>query len=82
MITTEDLNLFFAAESPKEDERIRLPTSGIKLEEAERELIAQALERTGWVQKDAARLLGISSRALNYKIKTYGMTHPSWRQNR
>ena len=42
----------------------------------------QALERSGWVQKDAARLLGVSSRALNYKIKGFGITHPTWKQNR
>ncbi|MBE3064880.1 MAG: sigma-54-dependent Fis family transcriptional regulator, partial [Spirochaetes bacterium] len=57
-ITTEDLNLFFAGEGPqRSDERIRLPAAGIHLEDAERELIEQALERCKWVQKDAARLL-------------------------
>jgi transcriptional regulator with GAF, ATPase, and Fis domain len=34
------------------------------------------------VQKDAAQLLGVSSRVLNYKIKRFGFTHPSWKQNR
>jgi DNA-binding NtrC family response regulator len=83
MITTEDLNLFFAHEGQKDDaERIRLPAAGIRLEDAERDLIEQALERSGWVQKEAARLLGVSSRSLNYKIKIFGITHPSWRQNR
>jgi DNA-binding NtrC family response regulator len=82
-ITTEDLNLFFAGEGPDlSDDGIRLPAKGIRLEDAERELIVQALERANWVQKDAARLLGISSRALNYKIKGFGITHPSWKQNR
>jgi DNA-binding NtrC family response regulator len=83
MITSEDLNLFFAHESTLgEEERLKLPNAGIRLEDAERELILQALERCGWVQKDAARLLGVSSRALNYKIKRFGFTHPSWKQNR
>jgi transcriptional regulator with GAF, ATPase, and Fis domain len=82
-ITTEDLNLFFAAEGPEaSDDAIRLPAKGIRLEDAERELIVQALERANWVQKDAARLLGVSSRALNYKIKNFGITHRSWKQNR
>ena len=82
-ITTEDLNLFFAGEgAEKSDERIRLPAAGIRLEDAERELIEQALERCKWVQKDAARLLGVSSRALNYKIKSFGITHPGWKQNK
>jgi DNA-binding NtrC family response regulator len=82
-ITTADLNLFFAGEGPElQDDGIRLPAQGIRLEDAERELIVQALERAGWVQKDAARLLGVSSRALNYKIKSFGITHPNWKQNR
>ena len=82
-ITAEDLSLFFAGESPATaEEGIRLPPNGIRLDDAERELIRQALERSGWVQKDAARLLGVSSRALNYKIKSFGITHPSWKQNR
>ena len=82
-ITAEDLSLFFAGEDPEAGEdAIRLPAKGIRLEDAERALIEQALERSTWVQKDAARLLGISSRALNYKIKNFGITHPSWKQNR
>ena len=83
MITTEDLNLFFADESVRGvEETVKLPGGGIRLEDAERELILQALQRSNWVQKDAAELLGISSRALNYKIKRFGITHSSWKQNR
>jgi DNA-binding NtrC family response regulator len=81
-ITPDDLNLLFAGPQPGPDEGLRLPAAGIRLEDAERELIRQALERTGWVQKDAARLLGISSRALNYKISRLGFTHPGWKQNK
>jgi len=83
MITTEDLNLFFAQEStPGAEETVKLPGAGIRLEDAERDLILQALQRCSWVQKDAAELLGISSRALNYKIKRFGITHSGWKQNR
>ena len=82
-ITTEDLNLFFAGEgSEEDDERIKLPAKGISLGEAERQLIEQALQRSSWVQKEAARLLGVSTRALNYKVKQFGFTHPGWKQNR
>ncbi len=59
-----------------------IPPDGLRWEEMERDLVVQALERCGWVQKDAARLLGLSSRVLNYKIRTFGITHPTWRQNR
>jgi len=35
-----------------------------------------------WVQKDAARFLGISSRVMNYKIQKYEITHARWNRNR
>jgi transcriptional regulator with GAF, ATPase, and Fis domain len=44
----------------------------------EREVIVEALERTSWVQKDAAQLLGISSRVMSYKIRNLGLTHRKW----
>ena len=42
--------------------------------EAERELIIQALERTHWNRKRAARDLSISYKALLYKIKQIGLS--------
>ena len=52
------------------------------LEVHERELILKALIENLWVQKDAARCLGISPRALNYKIKKFGITHQNWRKHK
>ena len=52
------------------------------LETHERELILRALEENLWVQKNAARRLGISPRVLNYKINKFNITHPNWRKNR
>jgi len=51
------------------------------LETIERRTIVQALEKTNWVQKDASDLLGISPRALNYKINQHNITHPNWKKN-
>ena len=48
----------------------------------EKELILKALKDNLWVQKNAAKRLGISPRALNYKVKKFGITHPNWRKNR
>jgi len=59
-----------------------LPPEGLSLRDAERDLVVAALERSGWVQKDAAGMLGISRRKLNYMIQKMGVTHPSWRRNR
>ncbi len=39
------------------------------LADYEREMIRDALERTGWIQSKAARLLGISERAMWYRVK-------------
>ena len=41
------------------------------LEESERNAIIRALKQAGGVQKNAAKLLGISRRAIHYKIKKF-----------
>jgi Nif-specific regulatory protein len=41
--------------------------------EIEKSNIQEALEKTGWVQAKAARLLGITPRQIGYKIKKYGL---------
>jgi Nif-specific regulatory protein len=51
----------------------------LNLEEIERGAIARALQITGGVQKDAAVLLGVSPRVLNYKIQ---MLKLDWRSFR
>lgn len=61
---------------------LELPSEGVSLAAVERDLVRAALRRTGFVQKRAAALLGISSRKLNYMIRQMGLTHPSWRANR
>ncbi|RJQ20003.1 MAG: nif-specific transcriptional activator NifA [Nitrospiraceae bacterium] len=43
------------------------------IEEIERANIRDALEKTGWVQARAAKLLGITPRQIGYKMKKYGM---------
>ncbi|WGZ95271.1 MAG: sigma 54-interacting transcriptional regulator [Candidatus Thiothrix putei] len=46
-----------------------LPETGVNLEALERDLLSQALERTQNNKTHAARLLGISRDALNYRLK-------------
>jgi two-component system response regulator HydG len=58
------------------------PPTTLCLEEMERNLVVEALRRTGHVQKEAAKLLGVSRRKLNYMIQKLALTHPSWRRNR
>ena len=45
---------------------------GLK-DEAEMEAIADALEKTNWCRKDAARMLGISYKALLYKMRQFNL---------
>ncbi|NIO03422.1 MAG: hypothetical protein GTN74_02075 [Proteobacteria bacterium] len=54
----------------------------IKLSDMEKNTITEALEKTHWIQQDAAKLLGVSKRVIHYKIKKYGITHPRWIKNR
>jgi DNA-binding NtrC family response regulator len=81
-ITPEDLSLPFKPEVTASQKTIRIPPGGLQWNEVEKELILQALSMSGWVQKEAARLLGLTTRVLNYKIKTFGITHPTWKQNK
>jgi DNA-binding NtrC family response regulator len=61
---------------------VSLPPEGVDYRDAERALIVAALKRTHWVQKEAAELLRMSRRRLNYRIRRLGISHPSWRVNR
>ena len=54
---------------------VKIPPTGIALEEIERQAILEALKMSNWVQKDAAELLAISPRVMNYKIKTLGIDY-------
>jgi DNA-binding NtrC family response regulator len=51
------------------------PANGhsVNLEELERQAILRALDQTGQHQERAAHLLGISSRTLSRKLKSYGL---------
>jgi DNA-binding NtrC family response regulator len=82
-ITREDVSFLFPEEAaPLLPDGLLLPPEGVRLKDAERHLIMQALRRCGWIQKEAAELLGVSRRVLNYKIQRFGITHAGWKQNR
>ena len=52
-------------------DRVELPPSGIDLEQLERSLVVQALERTGWNQTRAAALLGLNRDQIRYRIEKF-----------
>ncbi|PYS94780.1 MAG: hypothetical protein DMF50_11510 [Acidobacteria bacterium] len=54
----------------------------LNLEQLEKTALLEALKRSNWIQKEAAKLLGISSRVMNYKVHKHGITHDRWSKNR
>jgi DNA-binding NtrC family response regulator len=56
-----------------EEADLDVPLAGnvLSLEGSERQVILSALEKSNWVVKDAADLLGISRRTMHYKIKKF-----------
>jgi len=53
--------------------RIALPDQGISLEQLEKDLIVQALERTKHNKTQAAKLLDLSYDAFRYQVKKFGL---------
>ena len=82
LITTDDLRLgevsAFSGD-PDAGRVVRVPPAGVALEEIERQALIESLKMCNWVQKDAAELLHVSPRVINYKIKTLGITIPRGR---
>jgi DNA-binding NtrC family response regulator len=50
-----------------------IPDTGLSLEEVERNLIVQALEKAGQNKAAAAKLLGITYDSLRYQVKKFGL---------
>jgi DNA-binding NtrC family response regulator len=50
---------------------VALPATGIDLEQLERSLVIQALERSGWNQTRAAALLGLNRDQIRYRIEKF-----------
>jgi two-component system, NtrC family, response regulator AtoC len=51
----------------------RLPPEGVNIEEVERQLLVQALERAGGNQTRAGALLGINRDQVRYRIEKFGL---------
>ncbi|GBD96622.1 nif-specific regulatory protein [bacterium BMS3Abin06] len=75
LITASDLPVSLSIQRPKSSGKSASLTANIG--EIEKSNILNALEKTGWVQAKAARLLGITSRQIGYKIKKYDIEEKS-----
>jgi two-component system, NtrC family, response regulator AtoC len=54
----------------------RLPPNGVSLEEVEKQLVVQALERCHGNQTHAGQLLGINRDQVRYRIEKFGLQKP------
>jgi DNA-binding NtrC family response regulator len=69
-IETEDLTTLTHKTTSAQ---FQLPPDGVSLEEVERQLLTQALERTGGNQTQAAQLLRINRDQVRYRIEKFGL---------
>jgi transcriptional regulator with PAS, ATPase and Fis domain len=66
-----------AAANPRLTETAELPAGGIDLEQLERALVVQALERSRWNQTRAAALLGLNRDQIRYRIEKFKLERPA-----
>ena len=68
-----DLPDKFREKSTRKNGVVRLPDEGYSLEQLEREIVIEALERNAWNQAAAARFLRIPRHTLIYRIEKYNI---------
>jgi DNA-binding NtrC family response regulator len=69
----ESLAAGYGASGPHVEASAALPEGGVNLGDVERDLVMQALNRTGWNVTRAAQLLGISRDTLRYRMEKHRM---------
>ena len=76
MINQEDLpqEILHTATNQPACSAIDIPDSGLNLEQLEKYLLTRALEKSGGVIAQAARLLGLSYRTMQYRMIKFGLT--------
>jgi len=71
VLSAEDFPLISAAKPVREG--FQLPEAGVDLERLERDLVVQALRRTGGNQTQAGRLLGLNRDQIRYRIEKFSL---------
>lgn len=72
-VEMESLPVEMRDRAPGRTAEFQLPDSGIRLDELERDMIRQALDKTRGNRSRAARLLGLTRDTLLYRIKKYAL---------
>jgi two-component system, NtrC family, response regulator AtoC len=70
-LTPDDFTL--GRRPSRETHMLELPEGGVNLETLERELVVQALRRTGGNQTKAAALLGLNRDQIRYRVEKFGL---------
>lgn len=78
-ITGEDIAACGLATAQPVTKIVQVPEEGIDLDEVEKQLVLEALNRTNWNQTEAARLLNISVDRMNNRVKKWNLKHENWR---
>ena len=76
VISLEDLSEKLRSNSSPGNAVVMLPDEGYSLEQLEREVVVQALERNHWNQTAAARFLRIPRHTLIYRMEKYCIVLP------
>jgi transcriptional regulator with GAF, ATPase, and Fis domain len=65
------------SESRVSNIHLRLSEEGIDLEEVEKEILLQALEKHGWNQTHTAKYLNITRKTLAYRMDKFALSPPT-----
>jgi DNA-binding NtrC family response regulator len=74
-LTSADFQL--GGERGKLSDGVELPATGVDIEQLERSLVVQALERSHWNQTKAAALLGLNRDQIRYRIEKFKLERTS-----
>jgi two-component system response regulator PilR (NtrC family) len=55
---------------------LEIPPEGVDIEEVERALLQQAMEKSDWVIARAAKLLRLTYRTMQYRLEKFGIRKP------
>jgi Nif-specific regulatory protein len=62
---------------PPHEELLQRESLKAGIQDIEKSSILDALEKTGWIQAKAARMIGLTPRQIGYKMKKYGLNTPA-----
>jgi DNA-binding NtrC family response regulator len=62
--------------TPAETIGVEIPPGGIDIEEVERSLLLQAMQKSDWVIARAAKLLRLTYRTMQYRLEKFGIKKP------